>query len=275
MILAAVAGPIPGSVSSSLGRRVVEVDRAGRADRPAGGRADPHPRSSALATGSSSRDGTRIWSPSCSGAARFSSRPARAAVDARPVAAGRRQQVADARTLGHPEDARVAHRPDDLDDDLAVTRRPARLAGLSRRSRSAGCRVGVPPTTATEPDDPAAERQRECGKGEHDGTADRDHRRPRDGPEPRRSRERLAVPCGDADTAGSSRTRHGVGLGSTRRPPRRAVARRRHRQTRRLATLGALPTRRDVIRTLATAAYLRLISPRAVPPGTVGADRER
>ena len=85
---------MPGSASSCSARRRVQVDRPDRSGATRRGSAS---RARLDARRGSSRDGTRTWSPSARVAARLSSRLGPHRVDARPVATGGRDQVADAR----------------------------------------------------------------------------------------------------------------------------------------------------------------------------------
>ena len=209
----------------------------------------------------SSRDGTRIWSPSLSGAARFSSRPARSASTRGPYPPAAATRSPTRASGGQPEDARVVDGADDLDDDEPRPAPPA-VAWRADARRD----LGEPPANG----DPAVDgdrtrRARLPNASTNAPTARRDRGPPTTR---RRARDRQASPAASAGAGGSSRpgptgssrTRHGVAFGSTHRPPRRdgrATTSRSDATSRHVGGTSDAARRRRP--TLATAAYLRLI----------------
>ena len=120
-----VTGPTPGSASSWSAVAWLRSTGPVAAPAPAGPLAVGPPAVGPVDPGASSRDGTRTRSPSLRVAARLSCSLRPGGVDPGTVAAGRREQVADPRPDGQPEDARVGDRPDDLDHDDPAARRRA------------------------------------------------------------------------------------------------------------------------------------------------------
>ena len=234
-----------------LGRgRPVEVDRCRGLRRlprvpPAARRREPR-------RSASSRDGTRIWSPSRRGAARLSSRPAR---PHRPAGHSHRprRQVADTRirrAIGRRPGCRPHRRSRPrgasrgrrrLARPTPTRRVPSRRAVASHRRRRPNPSSLSPNASTKAPTASAIAATPTTRVGRRDLPAS-----------PARFGLAAGAPAGPGP-AGSSRTRHGVAFGSTHRPPRRDGRATASRATRRLATLGALPTwRRRRRMTLAT-----------------------
>ena len=236
--------PDPGSVSSSSA--VARLRSIGPDAPPGRPGAAPPPDAAGPFAAASSREGTRMWSPSRSGAARLSSRPARS-VSTRgpyPPAASTRSPIR--APAGSSEDTRLVDRPDDLDDeDAARDRRRRTPPGCDGPTRADDRQR----RTAVDDDQPARRRpgreherpDRERNRGDPD-----DERGPLDGPPRRRfgtagRRARGPARPDPRGRATASRSDPRIDL------PGGMVGRRRRGVTRRLATLGALPTRRDVV----------------------------
>ena len=167
-------------------------------------------------------------------------------IDARSVATRRRDQSPTRESGGQPEDAGSFDRPDDLDDEDRRGRRRRRCAPLETRPAR-----GLPNGDATvdghRPADPVPEREHERPRRP---AAPRraDSRRPAAG---RRATALGAVPAAVRSDAAARRVLQDAPRRRDSDPridlPGGMVGERRRGTTRRLATLGALPTRRDVI----------------------------
>ena len=237
MILAAVTGPIPGSVSSSLGGRAVQVDGP---DAPGRRRSAPgrRPRSPALArrrvVPRRHADLVAVLEDAPRGSARGRARPVSTRGPNPPAASTRsptREPAGSRKTPGSLD------RPDDLDDDERPrpgrSLRRAGVAGTPRR------RSADPPSTSTDPPVPELAATRNDATATSPATAmmaiaDQ----PPSGRRPRRRHRPPPAPSGPL-----SIVRHGALVGSRVEPsPAGSTRAAMSWRTRRLATLGALPT---------------------------------
>ena len=164
MIFSAVTGPIPGSVSSCSAVAVLRSTRAA-----------PPPAGASLATGATvrrrvvpGRHADLVPVGQHRREAELDRDPGR--IDARPVPAGRGDEVRHPRTGRQSEHARPDHGSDDLDDDLASGR-------SGRHGRDAVGRPGRPARVDTDPvAGSAGHRQTERDRGEDDRDGDDRHR---------------------------------------------------------------------------------------------------
>ena len=206
MIFSAVAGPIPGSASSSAWVARLRSTGAARngAGSPGAGRcARGRDRRRVIAR----RDPHLVAVVERRGEVELALGPAR--VDARAVSAGRRDEVADPRAGRQAEHAGSRDGTDDLDDDLASgpgagPRLDAGRARSSRPRRTHPGRQGRAAIHDTAPSGAARERQDEGHHRERDGRHDgRDDLQDRPATATRwRRTSRLAVPPPRAPSIG-------------------------------------------------------------------------